>query len=465
MLKKLSEEIGSLFIDFVKKEEAWIILLFVAGAITIPLIAVDSFPPLFWSFIAHTWWFWIFFPLFLLFRELMLYVRQTMFENKINWVTLELRVPREIEKSPRAMEQVLLTFNSLRNAADNAYETYWDGQMVLWSSLEVASFGGEIHFYVRVSDKHKNAVEAAFFSYYPDVEIIEADDYMSNFPRDTVEMRERGLDIWGTEIILARESAYPIKTYTNFENPEEAIQVDPISTTLEMLSKIKRGEMVCFQIIIQPASKDWKDGEKKVLDKLQTPAITEVGKGEGKKSIPVLRTPGQTEVLEAVEKNISKPAFYTLIRVLYVAPLEIYSNGFAKGALANVFNQYGTLHLNAFKQNSLAATAIKKRMSLSHTIFSKIRTEYRENQFLYNIRKRKILPETTMGRILTSYFFHYNFSSKRFIMNVEGIATIFHPPTSFVLTAPHMKRTESKKAGPSAGLSIFGEEEEIEKFK
>ena len=50
-------------------------------------------------------------------------------------------------------------------------------------------------------------------------------------------------------------------------------------------------------------------------------------------------------------------------------------------------------------------------------------------------------------------------------MNVEGIATLFHPPTAVVLTAPHVKRVESRKVGPPAGLPIFGEEEELEKYK
>jgi hypothetical protein len=50
-------------------------------------------------------------------------------------------------------------------------------------------------------------------------------------------------------------------------------------------------------------------------------------------------------------------------------------------------------------------------------------------------------------------------------MNVEGLATLFHPPTSVVLTAPHIRRVESRKTGPPAGLAIFGEEGEIEKYK
>lgn len=465
MLKSLLKEINDLIGEFLKKEESWLILLFMAGIVAIPFFVVEGLFAFFSGFISSTWWLWIFFIFFPLFRELMLYVHREEFKSKIKWVIFELRMPREILKSPRSMEQVLITFSSLRNAPGNIYEKYWQGQVVLWSSLEIASFGGEIHFYIRIPEIHRNAVEAAFFSYYSDVEIIEGSDYVESFPRDVLEMQERDVDIWGTEVILARDAIYPIRTYPNFEDPEENRQIDPISATLEMLSKIKKDETVCLQIVIQPADKDWKDSGKKELEKLQTPAITEVGKGDAKKSVPVLRTPGQTEILEAVEKNISKPAFNTLLRVFYLAHKSVYSDGFMKGGVANVFNQYGTLNLNAFKQNSSTATAPKKRVSFTHNVFKNKRMRYRKNRFLYNMRKRELPQETAIGRILTSYFFHYNFASKKFFMNTEGIATIFHPPTSFVLTAPHMKRTESKKAGPSAGLSIFGDDEEIEKFK
>ena len=51
------------------------------------------------------------------------------------------------------------------------------------------------------------------------------------------------------------------------------------------------------------------------------------------------------------------------------------------------------------------------------------------------------------------------------INNTEAIATLFHLPTAVVLTAPHIRRIESRKGGPPAGLAIFGDEEEIEKFK
>ena len=73
--------------------------------------------------------------------------------------------------------------------------------------------------------------------------------------------------------------------------------------------------------------------------------------------------------------------------------------------------------------------------------------------------------ETFMGKAVTSYFFDWNTKSETYAMTSESVATLFHPPTFSVLTAPHMKRMESKKAGPPAGLAIFGGEKEIEKYQ
>ncbi len=78
---------------------------------------------------------------------------------------------------------------------------------------------------------------------------------------------------------------------------------------------------------------------------------------------------------------------------------------------------------------------------------------------------RMMPPETFMGRLIHSNFFRWNFASRSSAMNVECLATLYHPPTYLVLTAPHVKRVESRKAGPPAGMAIYGEEKEIERFQ
>src|SRR3989344_8838661 len=179
------------------------------------------------SFIFSVWWFWLFLILLPLLESSWLAWRQKHFEHDIEWTILEIFIPREVSRSPQAMEQVLMAFHGLRNSPNNFEEAYKDGEITRWFCLEMVSFGGEIHFYVRFYHKQRPLVEAAFFSYYPDLELVEVDDYISRFPINMQEAYRQGYDIWATEMVTAKPAAYPIRTYKYFESPDEDKQFDP----------------------------------------------------------------------------------------------------------------------------------------------------------------------------------------------------------------------------------------------
>src|SRR3989344_5047482 len=95
-----------------------------------------------------------------------LYVR---YIAKQGWVLLEIRLPKEISKSPKAMEVVL-------EALNQGYESTWygrllDGVVRTWFSLEVVSIEGKVHFFIRTLDLFKNLVESTIYAQYPEVEI------------------------------------------------------------------------------------------------------------------------------------------------------------------------------------------------------------------------------------------------------------------------------------------------------
>src|SRR3989344_9360820 len=122
-------------------------------------------------------------------------------------MVMEIVMPREIHRSPRAMEQVLLVVHSLRNIPNDVSEKWWDGEFTRSFTMEMVSFGGEIRFFIRFHFRHRPLVEAAFFSYYTDVELKEIDDYIDQFPANVDEMYRQGYDMWGSEMVLAREDA------------------------------------------------------------------------------------------------------------------------------------------------------------------------------------------------------------------------------------------------------------------
>ena len=163
-----------------------------------------------------------------------------------------------------------------------------------------------------------------------------------------------------------------------------------------------------------------------------------------------------------MEQNLTKPAFEVLIRLLYLAPEDNFSETFLRSGIVSSFNQYSAVNLNAFRQNFDVGT--NTGIWYPPYIFPETRVEYRRQRMLWNYIRREMPQELWIGRFLTSHLYNWNFASKSFYLNIEGLATIFHLPPAFVLTAPHIARVESRKAGPSAGLSIYGDESEIEKF-
>jgi len=472
MLKNLLQHILDIIETLFKQEEVWVFLFLVLlGGV---LVLVLPLKYIIWAVLPF-----IIFPiLYGLTRSIWLFWRQELFKRKhFQTVLLELRIPRQIKKTPEAMEQVLAVMHSLKNEPGDVKEKYWDGEVVRWFSLEMVSFGGEVHFYIRVYARQKNLVEAALFSYYPDLEVVEVDDYAKNFPQDVPELYRRGMDLWGTEMVLRREEAYPIKTYPHFEAEVEERQNDPLSAFLEVLSKVTPQEIVAIQLLISPVpvspkyvkqDERWPEKWEKLVEKLKEPKLKEEKKAGPEGQMEsfarfIARSPVETDILKAVEENLSKPAFNTLIRFLYLSPQETFYESFARRGLVGAFRQYSSLHLNNFDQNYAMST----RTLIWHWphLFPQWRNEYKKQRLLYNYLRREVPPETWMGKFITSYLLNFNFASRRFQMNIEGIATLFHPPSSIVLTEPHLRHLESRRMGPPAGLPIFGEEEELEKYK
>ncbi len=445
------------------------------------------------QFLDLTKWFWVFFVLWPLFKSTWIGWRQFEYEHspEFRQVMFEMRIPREVRKSPRAMEQVLMGLHSLRNTAGDFEETWIDGEITKWFTLEICSFSGEVKFFIRCYYKQRPLVEAAFFSYYPDVELVEVDDYINDLPKDMDELYEKGYQIWGAEMLLRKEPAYPIRTYPMFEAPDEERQYDPIALSLEVLAKAKKGEFIGVQYLIAPAEDDWDKEWKPLVEKLKEQSskkqgaesakvatkmsfpggplpVFETGGGENNplksiESLRLSRTPGETNVLEAVENNLAKPAFHTIARFIYISPSPLYYDSFARRGIAGMFNQYQAVDLNGFKRNDDVSTRVKV-WNWPH-IFPGVRAEYRRASMLWHYRHRQMPFHTGMSRFVTSNILRWSRVSKTMILNVEAIATLFHPPTYIVLTAPHIRRLESRKTGPPAGLPIYGSEKDIEQFQ
>lgn len=413
------------------------------------------------TLILSLWWLWLFFVLVLLSYSLWMAYAQDYYKKAIRWTILEMRVPRELRKSPRAMEQIFMSLHAMRNSPGQWRDRYWDGETTRWFSCEVVSFGGEIHFYLRVPAGNKNMVQAAFYAHYPDIELTEiGEDYIHRFPTKAKEVEALGYTLFGNELILAKPDAYPIRTFYDFEAIEEEQQLDPVATLLETLNKIGPEENVMIQILIRSTDDSWKKEAEKVVNDLKEKVKTEYTTATGKVTFTE-RTPGEMEVMKAIQRNIGKPGFDTVIRYLYIAKKEVFTVNFARRGVFSAFNQYASESLNKFKHNVKAWTT--SSLWDPPYVFPKQRVKNRKDRIYENYRRRWLHEDSFTGKLLQMKFADWGFSGQRaethYVLNVEELATLYHPPTNIVLTGPLIKRVEAKKAGPPAGLPIYGGEE------
>lgn len=387
--------------------------------------------------VGSFWFLWV--PLTLIFvawEVWVIYVRSFYF-SRIAWTLLEVKIPGEIEKSPRAMETV---FNSIHNTrTGNLIEAFWGGFIKIWYSFEIASINGEVHFYIRTSKFFKNLVESQIYSQYPEVEIEEVDDYTLRLPR---ELPNNEFLVWGAEFGLAKEDCYPIKTYVDFglDKPaEETEKTDPLSNLIEFLGSLRDGEQLWLQFVIQGATDDWKKPGEKIIEKMLGRKKFQLAAQKGEKSMPPILAPGEKDVIEAIERNISKLGFKTGIRFVYIARRDVYTAA-AFSSMLGIMKQYNSLHLNGFKP--AFSTSIDY-------FFIKRRQAWRQRYIVDNFRKR-------------SYFYppYGSFVNPGktgyvppFVLNSEELATIYHFPGR-TAGAPRLERIEAKKGSPPANLPI-----------
>ncbi|NQU83682.1 MAG: hypothetical protein HQ536_03135, partial [Parcubacteria group bacterium] len=108
--------------------------------------------------------------------------RQGKFAQDIDYILLAMDVPKGDEQTPKAVENIFTHLNGTYSGP-TLKEKWWDGKIQITFSFELISIGGYIQFLVRTPTKHRDLIEAAIFSQYPDAEIIEVEDYTKDAPK------------------------------------------------------------------------------------------------------------------------------------------------------------------------------------------------------------------------------------------------------------------------------------------
>ncbi|HLC95381.1 MAG TPA: hypothetical protein VJH89_02735, partial [Patescibacteria group bacterium] len=282
-------------------------------------------------------WFIIFPPLlFFLFKLLWIKYAERKYGSHLKWVLLEIIPPRDIEKSPQLMENIFAGFAGVIKAP-TIIETWVKGEFPVSFSLEIVGSEGATHMYVYTQVGFRDLVEAHFYAQYPGVEIIEAPDYTQNIPHI---IPNRDWNLWGTDFGLAKDDLYPIKTYKYFEESVTGKMIDPLAGIFEVLGKLGPGQHLWFQCIATPLKEDWYDTGQHTVDEflgkvkekkmgilgqlwssitdifVNVPtgllggemkfASGEVAEKKDEAPVEFRLTPGEKEVLKALQSNLGK---------------------------------------------------------------------------------------------------------------------------------------------------------------
>ena len=296
------------------------------------------------SFITSTAFIWLPIVLGIVFwRSYTGYKREIYINEKLDYDMLEINIPKDVFKSPKAMELVIEVLHHLGGGAMSWKNRFWDGAVLYPSSLEIVSIEGSIYFFIRCSKKLTALVKSTLYSQFPNAEINEVDDYTKYVPDYT--QNEDSWSLYGADFKLARDNFIPIKTYVDYEldsavgKLDENQKIDPITPMLEFLGTLRAGEQIWIQFVIRadPFNSWREDANKKIQD------IMGRGKpiSDDEPFQTVKLTYAEQEMVKSIERNLSKPGFECVIRGLYLAKKENENpgvKGFFKGP---IFRPYG----------------------------------------------------------------------------------------------------------------------------
>ncbi len=401
-----------------------------------------------WWMFTHFAWVVVILMILKQVPDLWLDWRRGKFAQIQEYLLLTIFIPRTNEYGPKVAEAI---FTHLMGALDGKYkfkEKWWQGKFQLSFSFEIISEEGFIQFLIRTPKAFRDLIEASVYAQYQDVQISEVPDYTEELPDN---FTPHGFDVWGAEIALAKDIAYPIKTYKNFTDQFSKEFRDPLTLILEVFSRLGAGEHFWLQLVLMPLGDEWKDKAAEALlkmlgrevpkkltfgDKVYEQALQisealltgEYKKAEEKKADDKLSkmAPGERKLVEAVEEKLMQVGLKTKFRVVYWGRKENFSKPKGVAAFLGALGQYKTLNSNSFKPD---ATTKPNKWIYKEQSLLKVQTA-----FIKNFKKRKL---GGLGK-------------KEMILSIEELASLWHFPQAIinkrVMRLPPIKMTTNKKS-------------------
>ena len=402
------------------------------------------------------------------------YIQQD-FISGIEFVLLEIVPPRDVLRSPLAME-LFITNALFHFSYKGGKEEYWQGAVWFWFSLELVSIEGQVHFYIRTPSRIRGLIETQMYAQYPQAQVKVVEDYTLAVPDITPESDWNG---WGCEFGLLKPEAFPLKTYIDYgldEDPKEEFKVDPISPVIEFFGSLQKEEQAWMQIVVTPSKKMWRTNgswfdkhnwveESKIqIKKALDPYARHHPRRTGGTGTTIeYRTPDFLKnAVTGMSAKTSKLGFETGVRIMYVAKKEAFNMSNRRN-IRLIFRQYAKPDSNELNRINSAQgdrysgifTASPKTVMM---LANRMLHEYRERAFFHLPLRHRIFSQHswdwpipnvfTLSGIIKAYVHH-----KTFVLNTEELATLWHFPGQ-ILKVPTLERIESKEASPPPNLPI-----------
>lgn len=373
-------------------------------------------------------------------------------------ILLEIKPPRNLAKTPLAMEAFLSTLHLTGGEA--TWFARLMGGVRPWWSLEIVSFEGKVRFFIWGRAAFRRLVESQLYAQYPGTQVVEATDYTR-----TITAAEPDWDLWGCDFVHTAETPLPIKTYVEYgldKTQKEYEQIDPLSNLLEFMNAVGKGEYLWLQFIIrahkgeiygskpgtnQSSRKNaagkpytWKDEAEEMVKKIREKTkdtYIDMVTGEERPGFPN-PTKGQMEKIAAIERNVSKLAFDVGARGIYLAKPDKFHGPMIPHliALFKPFSSEGWNGINSsgwmkkFDDYPWDWSAKKRKAHFRKELVE----AYRRRQFFYD-------PFFEGGTPL----------NKVMVMSTEELATVFHIPSA-TSTAPGIERIQSATSEAPSNL-------------
>lgn len=390
--------------------------------------------------------------------ESYMYIKHVDYVSGIQWTYLQVTVPAEVGQTPKAFENAIEVWGGIHKDPD-LIEMLFEGYFLPWFSCEIACQRDNARYIIVVPTGHAKFMEGVIYGQYPTATVKEVEDYSLSFRFPNI---EKTFDMWGSEMVLARDDIYPLRLYREFEDAlaEDDRFVDPHQALIEAFTNINEDEHFWVQIMVKPMAaktiEAWSEkGQARIAelsgsakevspgwirkiaglalkipgDLMQAALAGPVEAEEAKKEERRFKiyNPSEDAEMKGILQKVSRSGFKTKIRVMHFAPVgKLHKPNYGKAI--GVFKQFNSFNLNSLKPDGNSKT------NGPNYILKQTRRRFRKRKILIDYQNRDFWGDKSGD-----------------MMVAEEIATLYHFPIKYV-KAPSVERAISGLGSPPENL-------------